>query len=114
MWAVEHRESGEFLGMTGFSPPPGSPVFELAWRFARRFWGHDYATESARAAMDYAFRLEERNDLVSLIHPENRASIRLAERLGEVLLGEMDLGGGPQLRYGIDRESYLRLPAAAA
>ena len=31
-----------------------TPAVDIAWRFARSFWGHGYATEAARAALDYA------------------------------------------------------------
>ena len=40
----------------------------------------------------------------SLIHPENRASIRVAEHLGEKLEGRTELFGHEVLVYGIDRE----------
>src|SRR3954469_24015219 len=38
-WALEHRETGAFLGITGFFEPEGWPGFELAGRLARRWWG---------------------------------------------------------------------------
>jgi RimJ/RimL family protein N-acetyltransferase len=107
-WAVTHRESGEFLGVVGFSEPEGWPGLELAWTLVRRAWGHGYATEAARAAMDHAFTVLKRDRIISLIAPENRASIRVAERLGEVLQGRIDHYGREMLCYGIDRETYLR------
>jgi RimJ/RimL family protein N-acetyltransferase len=106
IWAVEHRETGSFLGVTGFSEPAGWPGFELSWMLARPWWGHGYATEGARAALDYAFTVLKKNRVISLIHPENRASIRVAERLGERLQGRVDHAGREMLCYGIDRESY--------
>jgi len=111
-WAVEHRESGAFLGMIGFSSPEGWPGFELAWTLARPFWGCGYATEGARAALAYAFSTLGRNHVISLIHPHNRASIRVAERLGESLRGRTDLRGEERLVYGIDRESDAAQAAA--
>jgi RimJ/RimL family protein N-acetyltransferase len=107
-WAVEHRETGAFLGMVGFSSPEGWPGFELAWTLMRRAWGHGYATEGARAAMDYAFTVWKRDRIISLIAPENRASIRVAERLGETLQDRIDHYGREMLCYGLDRETYLR------
>jgi RimJ/RimL family protein N-acetyltransferase len=112
-WAVTHRESGAFLGMVGFSEPEGWPGLELAWTLARRAWGHGYATEAARAALDYAFTAWKRDRIISLIAPENQASIRVAERLGETLQGRIDHYGREMLCYGIDRETYLRELALA-
>ena len=107
MWAVELRESGDFLGAIGFSAPEGWPGFELAWTLARRWWGHGYATEGAREAMAYAFYVLAEDRVISLIAPENRASIRVAERIGETLQCRIQHLGREMLCYGIDREVYL-------
>ena len=108
MWAVEQKESGTFVGVVCFAAPEGWPGFELAWKLARRWWGNGYATEAARAALDYAFTALGQERIISLIAPENRASIRVAERLGERLQGRTGILGHEYLVYGIDRESYER------
>ena len=105
MWAVELRETGGFLGLIGFAAPEGWPGFELAWTLARPFWGRGYATEGARAALAYGFKVQRRDRVVSLIHPENQASIRLAERLGERLQGRVEVLGREHLIYGVERVS---------
>ena len=112
-WAIEHKETGAFIGMVGFSKPEGWPGFELAWTLARRYWGHGYATEGARAALDYAFTVLKRERVINLIYWENRASIRVAERLGERLQTRIDHYGREMLCYGIDRETYVREVAQA-
>ena len=113
MWAVEHRGTGAFVGMVGFAAPEGWPGFELAWSLARRCWGHGYATEGALAALAYAFTTLEKDRIISLIHPENRASIRVAERIGERLQGRINHFGREMLCYGLDRATYLREVAPA-
>jgi RimJ/RimL family protein N-acetyltransferase len=50
---------------------------ELGWTLAREHWGHGYATEAARALRDWAGK----DRLISLIHPENVRSVRVAEKL---------------------------------
>ncbi len=107
MWAVEHRETGTFIGAVGFAAPEGWPGFELAWTLARRWWGYGYATEGARKALAYAFNALEKERVISLIHPENRPSIRVAERIGETLAGRINHLGREMLCYGLDREIYL-------
>jgi RimJ/RimL family protein N-acetyltransferase len=107
MWAMEQRETGAFVGMTGFAAPEGWPGFEIAWTLARRWWGHGYATEGAREALAYAFTVLEKDRVISLIHPDNAASIRVAERIGERLQGRVHHFGREMLSYGIDREIYL-------
>ena len=118
-WAVEQRETGAFLGVIGFAEPEGWPGCELAGKLARRFWGHGYATEGARAALAYAFDVLRRDRVISLVRPENLVSIRLVQRLGESLEGRSVVLGTDYLVYGIDRESYdrrveLQAPGAVA
>lgn len=107
MWVVEQKKNREFVGVVGFSEPAGWPGFELAWILARRSWGHGYATEAARAALDHAFTVLDKDRVISLIHPENQASIRVAERIGERFLERIIHLGRDMLCYGIDREAYL-------
>ena len=103
MWAVEERQSNVLIGRIGFWRPEGWPGFELGWTLGRNWWGMGYATEGARTALDFAFTRLGREHVISLIHPENRASIRVAERLGERIEGETELFGHQVLIYGIHR-----------
>ena len=86
-WAVMLRSTGEFVGRCGFSPEQieGIQEWELGWTFARRFWGKGYATEAATAAMKYWFDVLKKPRLISLVHPLNQASVRVAMRLGMTL-----------------------------
>jgi RimJ/RimL family protein N-acetyltransferase len=110
-WAVEDRETGEFVGKIGFSCPEGWPGFELAWALVRGRWGRGYATEGARAALQYAFDELRQGHVISLIRPINGASIRVAERLGESLEGTARVAGVEYLVYGLDRSHYSALAA---
>jgi RimJ/RimL family protein N-acetyltransferase len=99
MWAVEVKETGEFAGRVGFLDPPGWPGFEVGWVLARECWGRGYATEAASFALRYAFETLGRDRVISLIRPGNDRSIKVAERIGETLAGEVELLGGPCLVY---------------
>ena len=112
-WAVTEKETGAFLGRIGFSEPEGWPGCELAWALARRWWGCGYATEGARAALAYGFTVLNKDRVISLIQQENRASLRVAERLGERLQGRADLNGREMLCFGIGRADPLA-PGLAA
>src|SRR5436305_13970995 len=61
MWAVEEKATGAFVGRIGFAEPEGWPGFELAWTLARPFWGRGYATDGARAALAYGFKVQRRD-----------------------------------------------------
>jgi RimJ/RimL family protein N-acetyltransferase len=102
-WAVEEKATGEFVGRIGFLNPEGWPGFEIGWILGREFWGKGYATEGARRALSYAFNELDKAHVISLIHPDNKGSIRVAERLGEKPEGKTELLGTEVLIYGIDR-----------
>jgi RimJ/RimL family protein N-acetyltransferase len=74
--------------------------------FVDPFWGRGFATEGARTALQFAFTQLEQPYVLSLIHPENAASIRVAQRLGERLLGPTEVMGKPALIYRITREEW--------
>lgn len=82
-WAVERSSDGVFLGRVGLWHPESWPGIELAWSLDRPYWGNGYATEAAKAALDYGFLNLPVPKLVSLIDPENVPSQRVASRLGE-------------------------------
>jgi len=111
MWALEQKETGAFVGIVGFAEPEGWPGFELAVKLARRWWGHGYATEAARAALTFAFTVLQKERVISLVRPENGASIRLVERLGERLEGRTVLAGTEYLVFGIGRAGWPSPPA---
>jgi len=105
-WAVEEKSSGSFAGRIGFLNPAGWPGFELGWTLGREFWGKGYATEGARRALKYAFEEMDRDHVISLIQPQNKASIKVAERLGEKLEGQTEVFDHQVLIYGIDRADW--------
>ena len=106
LWAVEERSSGKLVGRIGFYNPEGWPGFELGWTLAREAWGKGYATEGARSALRYAFTEMGRENVISLIHPDNLASVRVAERLGEKIKGRTVVLGHEVLIYGMDRAEW--------
>ncbi|HEY0406840.1 MAG TPA: GNAT family N-acetyltransferase [Pyrinomonadaceae bacterium] len=108
-WAVEEKASGRLIGRLGLQYPTGWPGFEIGWTLARESWGKGYATEGARKALAYAFTEMDREHVISLIHPDNAGSIKVAERLGEKVEGKTELMGMDVLIYGISRETWRAL-----
>ena len=106
IWAVEEKSSGKLVGRIGFMNPAGWPGFELGWTLGRHSWGKGYATEGARRALDYAFTEMKREHVISLIAPDNIASIKVADRLGEQVEGKTEVLGRQVLIYGIGRDQW--------
>ena len=102
-WAVEEKASGRMIGRIGFLNPEGWPGFEIGWTLARHAWGKGYATEGGRRALEYAFKTLGQRHVISLIHPENTPSMRVAERLGEKREGTHRFDELEVIVYGVDR-----------
>jgi RimJ/RimL family protein N-acetyltransferase len=108
LWAVEDKATGEFVGRIGLLNPEGWPGLEVAWTLARERWGKGFATEGAKAALEYSFSVLKLDHVISLIHPDNAPSIRVALRVGEKLEGQVELFGVMRSVYGIRRSGIQR------
>jgi RimJ/RimL family protein N-acetyltransferase len=82
IWGVEEIESGELIGRVGLQFLDWFDDVELVWMLRSASWGRGFATEAARAAIDYGFRVRGLPRIAAVIHVENQPSLKLAERLG--------------------------------
>lgn len=106
LWAVEERQTGKMIGRIGCWKPEGWVGFEVGWMLSKAYRGKGFATEAATVAMDYAFTSLHQSRVISLIHPENLPSQRLALRLGEKLEGTTEILGNQVRIYGISQEEW--------
>jgi ribosomal-protein-alanine N-acetyltransferase len=70
------------------------------------------ATEAARAVRDHAFDHLQLPRVISLIHPDNIASRRVAEKNGMTPEKETIFRGFPTIVFGISREQWRRAATA--
>lgn len=89
-WAVEEKSSGLFVGDVGFADfrremtPSIEGRPELGWVLIAHAHGRGYATEAVRAALHWGNQRFAAGSMVAIIGPDNRASIRVAEKCGFV------------------------------
>lgn len=117
IWAVEERTSGRLVGRTGlmhWDDWTASPHdAEIGWTFDPADWGKGYATEAARAVLDWAAPRPGLRTIISITRPDNVRSRRVMEKLGLTYNGETVWHGFSQVWYGIDL-SGPESPATAA
>lgn len=86
LWAVEVRKTAEFIGFTGLHAPtidlPFNPCVEIGWRLKRSAWGQGYATEAARACLQFGFEHIGLQEIVSFTSIVNTPSSAVMQRLG--------------------------------
>jgi RimJ/RimL family protein N-acetyltransferase len=76
---------------------------EIGWVIASAFWNQGFATEAAAACRDHAFGELGRERVISLIAPENVASIRVAEKIGERYERDVEIMVGPVGLYSLEK-----------
>jgi [ribosomal protein S5]-alanine N-acetyltransferase len=105
-FAVIFRENGRLIGYCGFflQVVDGVEELEIGYRLDRSYWGQGIATEAARAVRDHAFADLQLSRVVSLIHPDNIASRRVAEKNGMISEKATIFRGFPTIVFGINRE----------
>ena len=87
-WAVEERSSCRYIGELGFADfkretsPPIDGIPELGWALSSNVHGKGYATEALRAAVAWGDTRFGDARTVCIINPDNRPSLRVAEKLG--------------------------------
>jgi ribosomal-protein-alanine N-acetyltransferase len=81
-WALVEKATGRFVGRAGPWQPHGLPGLGVGWCLAREHWGKGYATEAARASLNYCMRELCAQEVISLILPGNSRSIAVAKRIG--------------------------------
>jgi len=108
-WALAEKATGDVIGRAGLWNPEGWPGLEVGWLLDRARWGHGFATEAARASLDYAFDVVGADRVISVIAHANLRSIRVAERIGEtfgrtIALDTPAVPGPIEVAiYGVDR-----------
>ena len=110
LWAVERRQDGAFLGFTGLARPrqpnPLADEVEVGWRLAQFAWGHGYASEAARASLDYGFNELGLTRIVSFTAVENERSQAVMRRIGMTRAPELDFDH-PRLPKGHRLERHV-------
>ena len=108
-FVVTVRETETPIGYCGFfhQTVDARTEIEIGYRLHPDYWNHGFATESARAVRDCGFGHWNLPRLISLIHPENTASRRVAEKNGMTCERETTFKGLPAQVFAIDRERWL-------
>jgi RimJ/RimL family protein N-acetyltransferase len=104
-WVVEEKSTGSFIGEIGFADykrnvdPSIKDKPEIGWAFVAQSHGKGYATEAVRAAIAWGDRHFGSGQTACLIHPENLASIRVAEKCGYRKLQDTTYKGQPTIIF---------------
>lgn len=112
LWAIEDKETGEFLGNCGTIPQmvDGIEEMEIGWSVTPRRARQGIASEAAAAWRDRCLGPLRLDHVISLIRPENVPSRGVAERIGMTVWKETihPPSGWVHLVYRIDAATVGR------
>lgn len=110
-FAVVIRGNGSLVGYCGFLHQFIDEIaeIEIGYRLHPDSWNKGIATEAARAVRDHAFRDLKLQRVISLIHPDNHASRRVAEKNGMILEKESLFRGSHVNVFALSREAWSEI-----
>ena len=79
-WAMISKVDGDFIGWCGLKMYEGQ--VDLGYRLFRKYWNHGYASEAAKACLDYGFNELTMDRIIARAARANIASIRVLEKIG--------------------------------
>ena len=107
-WAVVEKETGDFTGWAGLKLikeqiNKRTNYYDLGYRFLPKYWGRGYATEVARASLNYGFNDLNLKEIFAMADTRNQASRKVLEKVGFRYLETFDYEGVPHYWYWITR-----------
>jgi len=114
LFAVMHSMDDRMIGYCGFYHQQIDEMdeIEIGYRLHPDYWNRGLITEAAQAVRDHGFRDLKLPRVISLIHPDNIPSRRVAEKNGMTLEKETLYRGFRTFVFAITREQWLRNFAA--
>ncbi|MGZ3778382.1 MAG: GNAT family N-acetyltransferase [Mucilaginibacter sp.] len=93
-FAVERKDNGQFIGFTGLNyvtfEGDFTPCTEIGWRLSRESWGQGFATEAAKACLEFGFDKLGLNDIYAFTALGNSRSENVMKKIGMVKTGTFD------------------------
>ena len=104
LWKLVLRSNHRLVGFCGLQPLDDLPGVEIGWWLASDLWGQGLATEAAQVALEDGFARVGLKRVVAVALRENRASIRIMEKLGMRFESEASHRGFRVDLYSIDKK----------
>ncbi len=107
--AVVRKSDDQYVGAIGLMTVKGSTDVEVFYILLPKYWGKGYATEATHRLFAYVYSESDVQRIVASIFPANRASERVAERVGMVYQGFVmrKLQRGRVKLYALSREQFF-------
>ena len=106
IWAIIDKSNGLLIGRCGLNLIAETSEVEVDFVLTPNSWRKGYATEAARAALDYGFQKLELRNIIALAKPDNTASRRVIEKIGMQFRRNAQYWGITCAYYTISKSQY--------
>jgi RimJ/RimL family protein N-acetyltransferase len=106
-YAVCDSQTDEFMGWCGIKFHPETGLFDLGYRFKKKYWGRGIATQSSLLSLKYAFEDLGINAVYAQAMKCNPASISVMKKLGMIYTRDEKCGEQAGVVYEITKEQFL-------
>lgn len=89
-WAVIKKEDNRFLGWCGLKYSAELNEVDIGFRFHKKFWNQGYATESAKAYLEFGFDQLNLKRIIGRAMKNNISSVKVLEKIGMTYIGDFD------------------------
>lgn len=104
-WSTHLKSNHEFIGWCGLKYVKERDEIDLGYRFFQQHWGKGYATEAAKASIDYGFNVLKINHIMAQAHVENLASQNVIIKCGFTFRKEAVVDNCPVKVYDLFKSS---------
>jgi len=102
-WAVVLQGSTELIGWNGLQYLPETDEVEVGYLLSKQFWGRGYATEGAKASIQFGFENFNFGEIIGLTHPKNLASQNVLKKCGMLFIEQKEYFGMQLYRYALSK-----------
>lgn len=102
-WAVIDKSNEDFLGWCGLKYSSEVDEIDIGFRFFKKHWNKGFATESAKACIDYGFEKLNMQTIVGRAMELNTASIKVLEKIGMTFVGKFEFHLHDGVLYKINK-----------
>lgn len=82
-WKIQLEKTKEFIGLAGmFLSNDRFKMGEFYYKFYPKYWGNGYATETAKALINFGFAQKNLHRIEAGVETTNKASVRVLEKAG--------------------------------
>lgn len=104
-WGLQTKDTSELIGWAGLQFLPDTNETEVGYLLDKPFWGQGYATEAARASLEFGFKHFDFPAIIALVHPDNLASLKVASKCGLTIVERKVYWGIELVRHVLKRPS---------